>query len=70
MPVDDGAGAPIEGEQFTGEQSGEADAGITKAEDTIERYLLAFESGTLSKARCGNVSMGSSPRCAIRSSVG
>ena len=28
------------------------DAGITKAEDAIERYLLAFESGTLSEAQC------------------
>ncbi|MDA8267260.1 MAG: zinc ribbon domain-containing protein, partial [Actinomycetota bacterium] len=29
------------------------DAGITKAEDAIERYLSAFESGTLSEAQCG-----------------
>jgi site-specific DNA recombinase len=29
------------------------DAGITKAEDAIERYLSAFEAGTLSEAQCG-----------------
>ena len=29
------------------------DAGITKAEDAIERYLSAFETGTLSEAQCG-----------------
>ena len=29
------------------------DAGITKAEDAIERYLTAFEGGTLSEAQCG-----------------
>ncbi len=29
------------------------DAGITKAEDAIERYLSAFESATLSEAQCG-----------------
>ena len=28
------------------------EAGITKAEDAIERYLSAFESGTLSEAQC------------------
>jgi site-specific DNA recombinase len=28
-------------------------AGITKAEDAIERYLSAFEAGTLSEAQCG-----------------
>ena len=29
------------------------DAGITKAEDAIERYLSAFEAGTLSEVQCG-----------------
>ena len=29
------------------------DAGITKAEGAIERYLTAFEGGTLSEAQCG-----------------
>jgi site-specific DNA recombinase len=29
------------------------DAGITKAEGAIERYLSAFEAGTLSEAQCG-----------------
>ncbi|HLW45105.1 MAG TPA: hypothetical protein VKR78_02735, partial [Acidimicrobiales bacterium] len=29
------------------------DAGITKAEDAIERYLSAFEAGRLSEAQCG-----------------
>ncbi len=29
------------------------DAGITKAEDAIERYLSAFEAGTLSETQCG-----------------
>ena len=29
------------------------DAEITKAEDAIERYLSAFEAGTLSEAQCG-----------------
>ena len=29
------------------------DAGITKAEDAIERYLSAFEAGSLSEAQCG-----------------
>ena len=29
------------------------DAGITKAEDAIERYLSAIEAGTLSGAQCG-----------------
>ena len=29
------------------------DAGITKAEDAIERYLSAFEAGTLSESQCG-----------------
>ena len=29
------------------------DAGVTKAEDAIERYLSAFEAGTLSEAQCG-----------------
>ncbi|MHB1585469.1 MAG: hypothetical protein ACYC0E_17170, partial [Acidimicrobiales bacterium] len=29
------------------------EAGITKAEDAIERYLAAFEVGTLSEAQCG-----------------
>ena len=28
-------------------------AGITKAEDSIERYLSAFEAGTLSDTQCG-----------------
>ena len=28
-------------------------AGISKAEDAIERYLSAFEAGTLSEAQCG-----------------
>jgi site-specific DNA recombinase len=28
------------------------DAGITKAEDAIERYLTAFEAGTLSESQC------------------
>jgi len=30
------------------------DVGITKSEDTIERYLSAFEAGTLTEAQCGN----------------
>jgi site-specific DNA recombinase len=29
------------------------DAGITKAEDAIERYLSAFETGTLTEVQCG-----------------
>ena len=29
------------------------DAGIAKAEDAIERYLSAFEAGTLSETQCG-----------------
>jgi site-specific DNA recombinase len=29
------------------------DAGITKSEDAIERYLSAFEAGTLSESQCG-----------------
>ena len=29
------------------------DAGITKAEDAVERYLSAFEAGTLTESQCG-----------------
>jgi len=51
--IDQASRAAAEARPAYEDQLGQVEAKIRKAEDSIERYLAAFEAGTLPEAQCG-----------------